>query len=129
MEKVIIVADKELGNANFYNCPVKDITIGAPVIKKLYKDRIDRLNILDGVKTLEFYGYTEIKDTLVLPASLVECSTDGYNRVNVDVLVIKNKALKINGSVWANKTIVPEGSYQYYKYSGLKNIIEDWIRP
>ena len=129
MEKVIIVADKELGNANFYNCPVKDITIGAPVIKKLYKDRIDRLNILDGVKTLEFYGYTEIKDTLVLPASLVECSTDGYNRVNVDVLVIKNKALKINGSVWANKTIVPEGSYQYYKDSGLKNIIEDGIRP
>lgn len=129
LEKVIIVADIELGNANFYKCPVKDITIGAPVIKKLYKDHIDRLNILDGVKTLEFEGYTEIKDTLVLPASLVECSTDGYNRVYVDVLVIKNKTLKINGSVWANKTIVPEGSYQYYKDSGLKNIIEDGIRP
>ena len=129
LEKVIIVADKELGNANFYNCPVKDITIGAPVIKKLYKDHIDRLNILDGVKTLEFEGYTEIKDTLVLPVSLVECSTDGYNRVYVDVLVIENKTLKINGNVMANKTIVPEGSYQYYKDAGLKNIIENGIRP
>ena len=133
LKKVTIIADVALGDDCFYKCSnLEEITIKAPIIRHLSgSNNVKKFKILEGVRVIEPGGlvgcYNGVQDTLILPNSLDECFA-GALSIRTEVLVIKNKSMRITGQVGScdiKRIIIPEGSYQNFKDSGLKNMIEE----